>query len=89
MRDIDLKIEECLTQVAQRWGRLRFFQYSANLGSVVLLVVLLLGVGIVYGWLTDKGEIVTWLERLAFGAIGLLILVRSSSTMKRPALPFG
>src|SRR5262245_33746324 len=51
-------VETSLNRVEFRWKWLRFLQRTFALGSVLVSLVLMLGVSILLGWVTDKALVI-------------------------------
>ena len=61
-------IETALNRAEFRWKWLRFVQHTALLGSIVCLLVCLLGISIVAGWISSKALVATLFVLLGVAA---------------------
>lgn len=74
-------IERNLARVARQWRWLEFLRRSATLGSVVVLLVLLLGAGVALGWISSSVFVILCLTVLGvvgfvvWAVVGLVLLV--------------
>ncbi|MHC4178873.1 MAG: coiled-coil domain-containing protein, partial [Planctomycetota bacterium] len=69
MRYLHPAVERYLDQASSQWRWLRFLQRSATLATVVTVLVLLLGVGMAFGWFTSLGWMVACFVLLVLAAL--------------------
>src|SRR6266403_56439 len=68
-------VETSLNRAEFRWKWLRFVQHTFALGTVLSLLVLLAGVGMLCGWVTDKFLVGAFFVLLAIGAFLVWIII--------------
>jgi hypothetical protein len=79
-------VETSLNRAEFRWKWLKFLQHSLVLAAIVCLLVLLFGVAVLLGWVTNKGLAITFfllLGGVAFIAWAVIIISILASTSDR------